>query len=387
VTDVTESALVELTRDLVGAPTPNPPGDEGAAVEVLEDRLAVSPVDWELERQTIEPGRPNLLARSGDPDRGRVLLTGHTDTVPAEPEAWTGHPYELRREGDRLVGRGTTDMKASLAAKVVAGETFLTNHDDPGEVVLGFAVDEERGGPGTERIAEAVGDVDAAVIGEPTALGVAVAQFGALGWKLTVTGHQVHSGRPDKGENAIDGLRCALNGVAELGRAVAKQEHPVLEPGPSTSITEVGGGTAPNVVPGRATATVTWRTLPDGPDPADYDRRLREAVRAGLADDHAPDVEVEVDRWLTVGAAEVDSDHPLVERTVAAAADAGIETGPVGFNAGSDARYLVPRGIPTVLFGPGSIEDDAHTIDESVRVDDLVATARTYAGVLGRYLS
>ncbi|WP_224449219.1 M20 family metallopeptidase [Haloprofundus salilacus] len=391
--DVNETAVVELTRTLVGCPSPNPPGGEAAVVDALVEYLDESPVDWSLERDEIEPGRPNLVARAGDPERGRVLLAGHTDVVPANADNWTGDPYELRRrndrpDGDRLVGRGVADMKGALAAKVVAAEAFLTNHDDPGEVVLGFAIDEERGGPGTERIVDAIGGtgaVDAAVVGEPTDLHVAVAQYGALDWEVTAYGRESHSGRPDRGINAIDGLRCALNGVAELTSEVAAEEHPILEPGPTISVTQIEGGTAPHVVPGEARATVSWRTLPDGPDPAAYDERVKRAVDSGLTD--APPVEIEVRRTMTVDAAAVDADHPLVRRTVAAARDVGVESEIVGFNAGSDTRFLIPRGIPAVLFGPGSIEDDAHTVDESVAVADLVVTARVYEHLLERYLS
>ncbi|WP_224268553.1 M20 family metallopeptidase [Haloprofundus salinisoli] len=386
--NVTESAVVELTRTLVECPSPNPPGSEAAVVDALVERLRESPVDWVLEREELEPGRPNLVARAGDPERGRLLLTGHTDVVPANAGDWTGHPYELRRDGDRLVGRGVADMKGALAAKVVAAEAFLTTRgesDEPGEVVLGFAVDEERGGPGTERIAEAVGDVDAAIIGEPTDLHVAIAQYGALDWELVVNGRESHSGRPDRGINAIDGLRCALDGVADLAGEVAAENHPILEPGPTITVTQIEGGSAPHVVPGEARATLSWRTLPEGPEPAAYDERVREAVESGLAD--APPVEFELRRTMTVDAAAVDADHPLVRRTVDAARDVGIESDIVGFNAGSDTRYLIPRGIPAVLFGPGTIEDDAHTVDESVAVGDLLATARVYERLLERYLS
>ncbi|WP_157972740.1 M20 family metallopeptidase [Haloprofundus halophilus] len=392
---ITESAVVELTWTLVERPSPNPPGGEGPVVDALVEYLEASPVEWTLEREELEPGRPNLVARAGNPEHGRLLLTGHTDVVPANADDWTGDPYELRREsdgpdGDRLVGRGVADMKGALAAKVVAAEAFLTGDDDsdssadPGEVVLGFAIDEERGGPGTERIAEAVGDVDAAVVGEPTDLHVAIAQYGALDWELVVYGRESHSGRPDRGINAIDGLRCALNGVADLAEEVAAEDHPILEPGPTITVTEIEGGSAPHVVPGEARATVSWRTLPEGPEPENYDERMRAAVESGLVD--APPVEFELRRTLTVDAAGIDADHPLVRQTVAAAGEVGVESDVVGFNAGSDTRHLIPRGIPAVLFGPGTIEDDAHTVDESVAVSDLVATARVYERLLERYL-
>lgn len=385
--DITEAAVVELTRRLVGRPSPNPPGDESGVVDLLADRLRSSPVEFAIERQSVAPGRENIVARAGDPGHGSLLLTGHTDTVPADTAAWGGDPYELRREGDRIVGRGTADMKGALAAKVVAAESFLDAAETSGEVILGFVVDEENGGTGTVAMIESGVDADAAVLGEPSDMQPAIASYGYLGYTVTVSGESGHSGRPDRSTNAIDGLRRVLNRIGTLAGEVRETTHPVLEPGPSISVTEVEGGIAPNVVPDRASATVTWRTLPGGEfDPSAYDRRLEAAV--GSVAVHDSPVDVTIDRGIAARPAEIDADEPVVGAVIDAAADVGRECKPVGFNAGSDARFLVgDAGIPTVLFGPGTIEGDAHTVGESVAVDDLVDTARIYRGVLDRFLT
>lgn len=384
-TRITEEAVVELTRDIIECPTPNPPGDEGALVDVLLDRLKESPVDFDIETNEVKPGRPNLIASAGDPDGKRLLLTGHMDTVPAEAEDWSGDPFELRREGDRLIGRGTSDMKASLAAALIAAEDYLSTSDPQGEVVLGFVVDEERGGHGSQAMIDNGMEADAAILGEPTNVDVGIAHKGAVRYDLTVRGRNAHSGRPDRGVNAIEKIRRVVERLEELDEEVRDYQHDLLSPGSTVTVTQIEGGLAPNVVPAKATITVDWRFLPNMPtDPEWYDTKIRDAL-SDLALDGDP-IEVEYDRWEFGHAVETPADEPIVKAVQNAARDVGLDGDLVGFNAGTDARYLVhDGGIPTVLFGPGHIEDDAHTIDEAIRVSDLVATARTYHRTIERF--
>jgi acetylornithine deacetylase/succinyl-diaminopimelate desuccinylase-like protein len=386
--DIDADALVDLTAELVAAPTQSPPGEEGAVAAFLAERLRESPVDFEVTVEEVLPDRPNVVARAGDPERGSALLTGHTDVVPAVAEDWTGDPFELRRDGDRVVGRGVADMKGALAAKLLAAESYLEGTERPGEVVLGFVVNEESGGDGTQALVEsgAVDGVDAAVIGEPTDLEPAICQFGGARWEVTVHGRSAHSGRPDRGANAILGMRRVLERLEELDREVRRDDHPLLEPGPSISVTELESGIAGNVIPDRATATVACRCLPE-------ETERQERYIHGLGDRLPDDVTVAGEtlrvkaeaRYLSYGVG-IDPDEPAVGAVGDAARDVGLAGEPVGFNAGTDSRFLIPEGIPTVLFGPGTIEDDAHTVDESVAVDDLVTTAAVYRGTLERLL-
>lgn len=385
-TRIDESALVELAGELVRRPSENPPGREAAVARYLVERLESSPVPFDVESYDVEPERPNVVARAGDPEEGTILLTGHMDVVPATPEDWTGDPFELRRDGDRIVGRGVADMKGALAAEVIAAEEYLSEAQVPGEVVLAFVVDEEWNGIGTEALVERGIDADGAIIGEPTDLDVCVAEKGVVRYRITVRGRSAHSGRPDAGMNAIDGLRCILDRVDALAEVrQAETHHDLLTPDTITT-TEIEGGTAPNVVPDRAAATVDWRFLP-GADtsPDGFERRLDEAIAGVELGDVR--VEYELTQLAFARAADIPADHELVQEVVRAAADIGLSSAPRGFNAATDARFLVhDAGIPTVIFGPGSIQSDAHTVDESVAVADLVDCARTYKRALHRVL-
>lgn len=383
--DRSTADVVELARRLVNEPSENPPGEEAGVAAVLRDRLESSPVEFSVETTEVLPDRPNVVATAGDPSRGHVLLTGHTDVVPADPDQWTGHPYELATTDGRLVGRGISDMKGSLAAKVVAAESYLSRTADPGAVTLAFVVDEEHLGRGTQALVADGVEAEYAILGEPSRLDVCVAQKGVVRYRVTVEGESAHSGTPDEGRNAISGARRLADRFESLdARRRSETDHPHLTP-ETVTVTEIEGGTAPNVVPDVATLTVDWRTLPtEGRSPEPYDEtvdRICSAVRAETA------LSIEVERTVFARGVEVDPDHELVTELLKSASDVDVDASAVGFNAATDARFLVHEaGVPTVLFGPGSIADDAHTVDESIDRTALSDTVSTYERALERLL-
>ncbi|TYL36175.1 hypothetical protein CV102_23830 [Natronococcus pandeyae] len=383
--NVDRDELVSLTAALVGKPSENPPGDERRVVDALLERLDRSPIEFDVETHEALPDRENVVARAGNSDRGSVLLTGHTDVVPAAADDWSGDPYELREEDGHLVGRGAADMKGALATKIVAAESYLASTDDPGEVILAFVVDEEWDGKGTQTLVERGLTADYAIIGEPTRLQTCVAQKGVARYELAVRGVSAHSGTPQEGEDAVLAAGRLLTAFESMNEELETEtSHALLAP-ETITVTEITGGTAPNVVADRATLTVDWRFLP-GHDrsPERFDERVSRLIRET---DLGADVEVSVERLVFARAGEIDPGHELVETAVESAADVGVESAPVGFNAATDARFLLHDAeIPTVLFGPGSIADDAHTVDESVAVSELEATAKTYRRALDRLL-
>ncbi|MFB6217659.1 MAG: M20 family metallopeptidase [Halobacteriaceae archaeon] len=381
---VTEEGVLDLTRELVNRESENPPGNEAAVADYLERRLAESPVDFEVSVREVEPDRPNVVARAGDPAGGTLLLSGHMDVVPANADDWSSPPYELTRTDGRVVGRGTSDMKGSLAAKIAATESYL-GAGGGGEIVLAFVVGEEAGGIGTAALVEAGIDADGAIVGEPTDLQVGIAEKGVARYRLTTDGRSAHSGRPDQGVSAIERMRVAMDAVDDLRADIAEHDHPLLTDETAT-ITEIEGGLAPNIVPDRARITLDWRTLPGrGLTTDPFDAEL-EAALSGLDHDGRP-FEVEYDHVSFGRASETDPDADIVAATLAGADAAGVESEPVGFNAITDGRYFrLDADIPTVLFGPGTVEDDAHTVDESIAVEDLVATARTYRATMDEFL-
>jgi acetylornithine deacetylase/succinyl-diaminopimelate desuccinylase family protein len=380
----TRNLVLETTRELVSRASENPPGEEQAVAEWIRDRLFASPVPFEVSVDVVESGRSNVVARVGDPGRGTVLLAGHTDVVPASSSDWTSDPFDPSLRGQRLYGRGAADMKGALAAMIVATEQYIETTRDPGEVVLGFVVDEEQGGAGARALVADGIEADLAVIGEPTELDVCTAVKGVSRYEVTIHGESCHSGRPDSGQNAVQGLPSLLERVAELDRELESTEHPVLDH-EDVTVTCVESEDTPNVVSDWVKATVDWRFLPGQLDPASFDDRIRAALSdLSLGEAH---LDVTVRRTMFARGAEVDLDHQLVAAITEAAEECGIETGVSGLNGATDARFLIhDASIPTVHFGPGSLTDDAHTVDESVAVDDLVAATTVYRTALSRLL-
>jgi acetylornithine deacetylase/succinyl-diaminopimelate desuccinylase family protein len=374
-TSINSDDLEALVRDLVGIPSENPPGDEGEVASFLAEQLADSPAGFDVEVTPVEEDRPNVVARTGDPDVGTLLLTGHTDIVPADAADWNGDPYRLRREDGRLVGRGTADMKGALAAKIRAAESYV-EAGGTGEVVLAFVVGEENGGIGTAALVESGIDADGVIIGEPTDMTVAVAEKGVARFTITTRGENAHSGSPGAGVDAVEGMRAVLDEIERLESAAQERSHPHLEP-ETVTVTEIDGGLAPNVVADRVSATVDWRFLPTaGNDREFFEQVVRKRVAAATA--NAPyNADVE---WFSFGrASETPADDLVVETVRAAATDVRSDAPLGGLNAITDARHFrLDLDVPTVVYGPGSIEHDAHTVDESVDQSDLLDTARVY---------
>lgn len=375
-------ALIETTRQLVNRPSVNPGGTEATVVEYLREWFAASSVAFNVTIDEVFENRPNIVARAGDPSRGSFLLTGHTDVVPAEPSQWTGDPFTLRREGDRIVGRGTADMKGALAAQMLAAETYLEQAKTPGEVILAFVVNEEQGGTGTQRLLETGLTADCAVIGEPTGLDVCTAQYGCARYRLHIRGQSAHAGRPSLGVNPIEGVPALLRALENVDETMDRHQHPLLGNG-SITPTEMHAGIAHNVVPNELVLTLDWRHPPGINEPPEwFDNRLSAAFA-----EEAPDVDVNIERYNFYPAVETARDQSIVNVVQSAARESGASPRIAGFPAGSDARFLVPDGeIPTILFGPGSIARDAHTVDESIAVQDLERASETYLGALQRYL-
>jgi acetylornithine deacetylase/succinyl-diaminopimelate desuccinylase family protein len=375
-----EVPVVKLTRELVGRASENPPGNERAVAEWIAERLETSSASFSVETTDVFERRPNVVARAGNPERGSLLLAGHTDVVPADESNWTTDPYNPTVRSGRVVGRGTADMKGAIAAMVVAAERYLDSAEDPGEVILAFVVDEEHGGNGMQHLVDDGVSADAAVIGEPTGLNVCTAIKGVARYEVSIHGESCHSGQPDEGQDAMRGLKELLSRIEDLDAALESTSHEVLAH-EDVTVTEVSGGLAPNVVADRADVTIDWRFLPGTTEPDPFDERLRSTL-ADLCV-NATEFPVDIDRTVFARAGETEPDHPIVTTVIDAAHENGINAALVGFNAATDARFLIHDAkIPTVHFGPGSITEDAHTVDESIAVSDLTAAVAAYEAIL-----
>jgi acetylornithine deacetylase len=254
------SELAELLGQLVAIDSVNPSLVPGAAGEAA---IAEFVADW-LERAGLEvsvgdaaPGRPNVVGTARGTGGGRtLLLNAHTDTVGVEGME---RPHEPRVETGCLFGRGAYDMKAGLAASMLA---VASVRELAGDVVLAAVVDEEAAASGTKALIASELRVDAAIVTEPTGLDVAIAHKGFAGFQIETAGRAAHGSRPERGIDAIARMGPILVELSALAdRLRAEEGHPLLGPS-SLHASLIEGGQEYSSYPERCLLTGEWRTLP-----------------------------------------------------------------------------------------------------------------------------
>jgi acetylornithine deacetylase len=303
-----------------------------------------------------------------------LLLCGHIDTVNVEGMA---DPHAPRVEGDRLYGRGAYDMKAGVAAALVACREAATL-GLAGDVVVAAVADEEHASLGVQEALRTV-DADAAIVTEPTELAVAVAHKGFVWAEIEVTGRAAHGSRPHLGVDAIVKTGPILTALGELDVALAARTHPLLGRG-SVHASLVQGGAELSSYPARCVVGLERRTLP-GETGAGVEAELESLLHHCRAAD--PELVAECRTLLVREPFEVAQDAEIVTAVRAAAAEHNggrPEVGGVSYWA--DAAFIASAGIPTVLFGPGG--EGAHAIEEWVSISDTESVARTLVATAQR---
>ena len=361
---------IGLLRDLIAIPSINPrdelsfarPFGETAVIDHLEDVLARSRFD--VERQTACPGRDNLLARVDGVDPSRVLLLeSHVDTVGVE--GYRGDPFDPVLRDGRVYGRGSCDDKAQVAAMVAALADVTSSGRPQHTVLLVLAVGEEYNFTGARALVESGLGADGAVVGEPTELQVITAHKGAVRMRCITEGVAAHSSEPSAGVNAIYRMARVLAVLERhAGALVGRQPHARLGT-PTLSVGTIAGGRDTNIVPDRCVISLDRRVLPS----EDSGTVIAEIQRAVLDD---PGLDFPVEFVVDL------ADHPMetpegatITRSLCAACEAVRGHSQVSaVRYGTDASKFAAAGIPSVVFGAGSIRQ-AHTVDEYVEVEQV----------------
>lgn len=398
--------IVALAGALIGHDTTaGAGGGERALQEALAARLEAAGADVDLwvppdavvagSRQVPAgftfAGRPQLAARFAPRAGGgrSLLFNGHVDVVPAgDLAAWTAPPLAATVRDGRLYGRGACDMKGGVAALVVAAEVLAAEAPLGGELLVCTVTDEEETGAGALAAVARGVRADAGLVAEPTGFDAWVAVRGDVIAEIEVRGRLGHAGIEHGGDgavNAIEKARPILNALHALDadrRLRPDHRHPYLSPG-HVIPTRIAGGDWPVNIPDRCTLTYHVAYLPAHADADGWGTAVErevEAVVAAVASgdpwlgEHPPRV-----RWLLdIPAAEVAPDAPIVALALDAGADLGRPGRRAGLDSWHDGATFTRAGTPTIAVGPRSIEA-AHTADESVPVDDLVACAQLYA--------
>jgi len=345
-----DAALLALHREIVAIPSVS--RAEGPLADHLQRRL---------ESLGVEARRvgANLIAWCGGGPA--ICLNSHLDTVPPAP-GWEHEPFAATPVDGRVYGLGSNDAKASVAAMVAAFLRLRARGEALGAtVVLTLVAEEEVGSGGIQTVLPELDALGirpaAAIVGEPTALDLAVAQKGLLVLELRTTGQACHAAHA-RALGAPNALRELSRGLVALDAVDLGPPHPRL--GPVTlEPTLARGGTARNSVPAEASCFIDVRTNP-GEEPRRLAARMQAAVRGELA--------VVSDRLRPV---EIADDHPLVRAALAARPQARL----FGSRGVSDLVFF--DGIPGVKVGPG-VSERSHTADEYVLESEIVEGAAFY---------
>jgi acetylornithine deacetylase len=362
---------VQILDQLIGFPTVSRDSNL-ALVEFVRQFLATRGVESKLYMDR-DGRKANLYAHIGPTDRGGVLLSGHTDVVPTDGQAWTSSPFRLQERGGRLFARGAADMKGFLACALRAAHR-ATARPLWLPLQLAFSYDEEVGCLGVRSLIDDMADWTHrprfCIVGEPTMLRTAVGHKGKTALKATCHGRAAHSAAPGHGINAIhmasgliESIRRRQSSIELSGPCDPAYDVPYT----TLHVGVIHGGSALNIVPARCEVEFEIRNLPQD-DPA----ALLAAIRgdaAAVADSMHGDADTRIDLDLMYEYPGLDTpaDAEVVE--LAAALTGNRERIKVAF--GSEGGLFSARlGIPTVVCGPGSI-DQAHKPDEFVAIDQL----------------
>jgi succinyl-diaminopimelate desuccinylase len=355
-------AVVELTRELVRTDTINPPGNETRAAEGLAARLEAAGLDV-TAHELGGRERLSIVARLAgrDGDAPALCLTGHLDTVPLGGGDWERQPLAAEADGDRLYGRGTSDMKGGVAAIVVAAERVAALGRGRAGLEVVLCAGEETGCDGARALVAngALGRCGALLVAEPTTNHPCVAHKGVVWLDALAAGRTAHGSAPHLGDNAIHKLARAVTRLEDFAFEAA--EHPLLG-APTLNVGTITGGINVNSVPDRARAGLDVRTVP-GLD--------ADAVAAQLA--AAAGDEVRLETRLALDPVDTDPDGRWVREVFDVMAPLIGETPePRGLRYFTDAAALLPAygNPPAVICGPGDA-DQAHVTDESCSIAAL----------------
>lgn len=335
-----------------------------------EEQALADEVQRELGALGFEPIRDgnNVWCEFGDAPRPRLLLNSHLDTVP--PAAgWSGDPWDVHIDGERIVGLGVNDAKGCGAALVdVAARTQCDRAAGArlnATIVLALTAEEEISGNGLSAILPKIGPLDAAIVGEPTGMTPMIAQRGLLVLRCVARGRSSHPANTpaDTPNNAI------ANAAAEIVRLQKLDwgaPHPTLG-AIHAHVTMIAGGVARNVVPDACEFWVDVRTTP-----AMTHREVVERISAEL---HC-EVNIHSERLTPI---ETAADEPIVRAAVAASGIAA-----AGSPTMSDMVFL--RGVPSVKIGPGQ-SARSHTPDEFVMMNELDRGAGVYQQLIRDFVA
>ncbi len=376
------SPSIRHLRDLIAIPSVNPMGRSDLPAEIVGEHAVAEHLAAVLGRLGLDAvvlgrdGRSSVVAEATARDPiDTLLVASHIDTVPVD--GMEIDPFDPVVEGDRVLGRGSCDTKAGMAALLDALARVLDRGTLARNVIVVGEADEELSSIGVHDVLEHLAPrrPDWVLATEPTDLRLINAHKGVVHARVCARGRACHSSDPTQGRNAIVLLAQAILAIDAGARILADQPHPQL--GPATlSVGIVQGGQAPNIVPDQARVWIDRRTLP-GETPQSVEAQIAEALAASGTEAHVS-VESCTEEKPPL---ETPPGSPAVVATAAALAAEGRDARCDHVAFGTDAGVFERAGVPGVVLGPGSISV-AHTSREFVPIAEVETMVRIFERLL-----
>ncbi|MHA2398632.1 MAG: M20 family metallopeptidase [Promethearchaeota archaeon] len=398
--DSKKNEIVKFLQSLIQFKSVNPPGDTSKIARYIKEYISKRGLECELYQQ--EKTKVNAVGTlSGNGDK-KFIWNGHLDVVPiSKPDGWSVDPWEGKVVNSKIMGRGTADMKGSIAA-VISAACILADSGVKlsGDWVLAFSTDEESGGEmGAEYLVKnGILSGDACIVGEPTSLNrLGVGEKGVLWLKIKAEGRPAHAGLSFLGDNAIEKLYhfiSKLHKIEEIERKHSNEIEKILSIIIAESkkaknaefskeifqrvmnrlVMNVGmmqGGTKINIVPSSAEAIVDIRILPGMTHETVMDEIEEILKESGIQG-------ISFETVLKAEASYQNIDNPFINFMKETVRN-GVNIEPTlymisGF---TDARFFRAKGIPTVVYGCGG--ENFHGVDEYITIDNLISTTKVYA--------
>jgi len=373
--------VVQLTQDLVRIPSVNPMANPVSRPEIeLEHRLTdylenlFQERGLQFQRFHVEPSRDNIVAFLPGSGDKLLLLEAHQDTVPID--GMTIEPFGGAIRGDTILGRGACDVKGGMAMCL---DAMFRLQDAPSpnqpSILMACTINEECGFTGAKHLANELNShqlkflnqmPSAAVVAEPTRMNVVIAHKGVVRWRCTTQGQATHSSNPSLGDNAIYRMGRVVELIRQYNELLQSNIDEKLGH-PTVSVGTIHGGVSVNTVPDVCTIDIDRRLLPSE-DPEQARQALIDFIANGI--DQPAKVQHSDTYMHSPGLAASSENVQLAGQIQFACSQKEIASETLHVAFGTDAPAYAGIGIPTVIFGPGSL-DQAHTKDEYIEIDQL----------------
>ncbi|MCD4675883.1 MAG: M20 family metallopeptidase [Desulfobacula sp.] len=362
-----------LLKKLISFQTINPPGNEYECAAFIGSLL--ENLGFQTSTYDFAPQRPTLIAKFPlSSNKTPICFTGHMDVVSLGELAWTKNPFSGEIKGDKIYGRGTSDMKAGIAAMIrmvqrlhIEASSLLEN------IMFVFTAGEETGCEGAYHVAgldNVLGKAKALVVGEPTSNYPLIGHKGCVRFDVTTFGKAAHASMPELGDNAVYKAARVIQKLEAFDFNIPS--HPLLGE-PTLCIGRISGGTNINIVPNRTCMGVDIRTIPN---------KTHEALKKSLESVLGPDVGVTLleqvksiasdpeDKW-------VQSVFSLMEQLLKVKIE--VKTAPYFTDA--SALHEALGEPPTILLGPGEA-GMAHKTDEFCYISKIDEAVEAYIEIV-----